>query len=86
MKSKKEATSRNGFLLYGPDTSGPDDPPGRFPGPDGQQYTISDMEYGRDPLFYEDLLPYFQFCDLLQKNKRILQLDQAACTPGPETV
>ena len=47
---------------------------------------VSGLEYGRDPLFYEDLLPYFQFCDLLQKNKRILQLDQAACTPGPETV
>lgn len=53
---------------------------------DGRQPVVSGLEYGRDPLFYEDLLPYFQFCDLLQKNKRILQLDQAACTPGPETV
>ena len=80
MKSKKETTSRNGFLLCGPDVRA------GFEESDGRQPVVSGLEYGRDPLFYEDLLPYFQFCDLLQKNKRILQLDQAACTPGPETV
>lgn len=61
MKSKKETTSRNGFLLCGPDVRA------GFEESDGWQPVVSGLEYGRDLLFYEDLLPYFQFWDQLQK-------------------